>query len=97
MNKQYVMPETTDEKFLKAYDMASKTTQKFAPDVMLHFYAYYKKATQVNGFYVPPTNEGDLRNAFKINALLQVKNLTKQEAREKYVELVEEHIGEVTE
>jgi acyl-CoA-binding protein len=90
------MPETTDEKFLKAYDMASKTDQKFAPDVMLHFYAYFKRATQANGFYITPTNGGDLRDAFKTNALLQVKDLTKQEAREKYVELVEEHIGEVT-
>ncbi|MBI6115749.1 acyl-CoA-binding protein [Salegentibacter maritimus] len=90
------MSYTTEEKFLKAYEMASKTTQKFAPDIMLHFYAYYKKATQVNGFYAPPMSEGDIRNAFKVNALLQIKNISKQEAREKYIELVEEHIGEVT-
>jgi len=90
------MPETTEEKFLEAYKMASKTNRKFAPDIMLHFYAYYKRATKSNGFYIPPTNEGDLRDAFKINALLQVKDLSKQEAREKYVKLVEEHIGEVS-
>ncbi|MBE7640409.1 acyl-CoA-binding protein [Salegentibacter sp. BLCTC] len=90
------MSYTTEEKFLKAYEMACKTTQKFAPDIMLHFYAYYKKATQVNGFYAPPMSEGDIRNAFKVNALLQIKNISKQEAREKYIELVEEHIGEVT-
>jgi len=90
------MPGITEEKFIEAYKMASKTNQKFAPDVMLHFYAYYKRATQSNGFYIPPTNEGDLRDAFKINALLQVKDLSTQEAREKYVELVEEHIGEVS-
>lgn len=87
----------TEEKFLKAYKMASKTEEKFAPDVMLHFYAYYKRATQANGFYIPPTNEGDLRSAFKINALVQVKNLSKQQAREKYIALVEEHIGEIEE
>ncbi|MFZ0488794.1 MAG: acyl-CoA-binding protein [Salegentibacter sp.] len=80
---------------MKAYQMASSTNQKFPPDVLLHFYAYYKRATEKNGFYIPPTNEGDLRSAFKINALVQVKDLTKQEAQIKYIELVEEHIGEI--
>ena len=93
--KDRIMPNETTEKFLKAYQMASSTNQKFPPDVLLHFYAYYKRATEKNGFYIPPTNEGDLRSAFKINALVQVKDLTKQEAQIKYIELVEEHIGEI--
>jgi len=91
------MPKPTEDKFLKAYDMANKTEQKFAPDVLLYFYAYYKRATQTNGFYITPTDEGDLRSAFKINALVQVKNLSKHEARLKYIELVEDHIGEIVE
>ncbi|MFD1096684.1 acyl-CoA-binding protein [Salegentibacter chungangensis] len=91
------MPEETKEKFLKAYEMASNTSQKFPQDVLLHFYAYYKRATQKNGFYIPPTNEGDLRSAFKINALVQVKDLSKTEAQQKYIELVEEHIGKIPE
>ena len=84
-------------KFLKAYDMASNTKQQFPPDVLLHFYALYKRATEKNGFYVPPTNKGDLRSAFKINALVQVKNLSKKEAKERYIELVEQHIGVIPE
>ena len=84
-------------KFLKAYDMASSTTQQFPPDVLLHFYALYKRATEKNGFYITPTNQGDLRSAFKINALLQVKNMTKKEAENKYIEMVETHIGEIPE
>lgn len=91
------MPEETNIKFLKAYEMASNTTLRFPPDVLLHFYAFYKRATEKNGFYIPPTNEGDLRNAFKINALVQVKNLSRQEAQQKYIELVEEHIGKIPE
>ncbi len=75
--------------------MASNTEQQFPPDVLLHFYALYKRATEQNGFYIPPTNKGDLRSAFKINALVQVKDLSKKEARERYIELVETHIGEV--
>ena len=39
--------------------------------------------------------EEDLRNGFKANALLQIENLTKHEAREKYIEMVEKYIGEV--
>ncbi|WP_373057006.1 acyl-CoA-binding protein [Zunongwangia sp. H14] len=90
-----MMPEDLDKKFRKAYRMVSKTKQKFPPDVLLHFYAYYKRATEKNGFYIPPTSEGDLRSAFKVNALVQVKNLSKEEAQEKYIALVEENIGSI--
>lgn len=82
-------------KFLKAYEMASNTNQQFPPDVLLHFYALYKRATEKNGFYIPPTNQGDLRSAFKINALVQVKDLSKEEAQRRYIELVEHHIGTI--
>ena len=84
-----------NEKFLKAYEMASSTDQQFPPDVLLHFYALYKRATEKNGFYIPPTNQGDLRSAFKINALVQVKDLSKKQAEQQYIELVEFHIGEI--
>jgi len=84
-----------NEKFLKAYQMASSTDQQFPPDVLLHFYALYKRATEKNGFYIPPTNQGDLRSAFKINALVQVKDLSKKQAEEQYIELVEFHIGDI--
>ena len=90
------MAENNNSRFLKAYDMASNTSQQFPPDLMLHFYAYYKKATEKNGFYIPPSENGDLRSAFKINALIQVKDLSKEEAQQKYIDLVEEHIGEVS-
>jgi diazepam-binding inhibitor (GABA receptor modulating acyl-CoA-binding protein) len=86
-----------NSKFLKAYEMASSTSQQFPPDVLLHFYALYKRATEKNGFYIPPTNQGDLRSAFKVNALVQVKDLSKEEARKRYIELVEFHIGAVPE
>ncbi|PTX42116.1 acyl-CoA binding protein [Christiangramia gaetbulicola] len=75
--------------------MASSTSKQFPPDVLLHFYALYKRATEKNGFYIPPTDQGDLRNAFKINALVQVKDLSKKEAQKRYIDLVEEHIGEI--
>jgi len=88
------MTKITDTKFLKAYEMASNTSLKFPPDLMLHFYAYYKRATQKNGFYNTANNE-DLLSGFKANALLQVENLSQLEARNKYIEMVEKHIGKI--
>jgi acyl-CoA-binding protein len=88
------MTKITDIKFLKAYEMASNTSLKFPPDIMLHFYAYYKRATQKNGFYATANNK-DLLSGFKANALLQVENLSQQEARNKYIEMVEIHIGKI--
>lgn len=91
------MAEEKNEKFAKAYEMASNTNQQFPPDILLHFYALYKRATEKNGFYIPSSSQGDLRSAFKMNALVQVKNLTKAEAEKLYIELVEEHIGQIPE
>lgn len=88
------MTEVSDHKFSKAYKMACSTQLKFPPDIMLHFYAYYKKATNEKGFYKHRDKE-DLRNGFKANALLQVENLSQEEARVKYVQMVEKYIGEV--
>ncbi|MCM4160006.1 acyl-CoA-binding protein [Antarcticibacterium flavum] len=88
------MTEITDHKFLKAYEMASNTHLRFPPDIMLHFYAYYKRATQLNGFYAPGNDE-DIRQGFKANALLQVKDLSREEAKKKYIQMVEKYIGEV--
>ena len=74
--------------------MASNTKLRFPPDIMLHFYAYYKRATHKDGFYTPGNNK-DIHNGFKANALLQVENLSQAEAKDKYVEMVEKFIGKV--
>lgn len=80
-----------DLAFQEAYVRANRTTQKFPPDVMLQFYAYYKQATENSGIYAP-SGEMDIKNAFKLNALLQVKGLSRTEAKLKYIELVNQHI-----
>ncbi|OED44294.1 acyl-CoA-binding protein [Flavobacteriaceae bacterium (ex Bugula neritina AB1)] len=79
--------------FLKAFEKASNTKTQLPPDVMLHFYAYYKQATHTEGFYTP-SGDNEIRNAFKLNALFQVKNLTPDEAKLKYIELVDKYITE---
>lgn len=73
------------KQFLEAFERVGASTQEFPPDVLLQFYALYKQATQKNTF---SHNEGEheLVSAFKLNALLQVKHMTSDEAKEAYIE-----------
>jgi acyl-CoA-binding protein len=79
-----------DKRFRKAFEIASSMTQKLPPDIMLQFYAYYKQATIDTPFY-NPSGDNELRNAFKLNAWFQVSQLTPEEAKKKYIELVEKY------
>ena len=79
-----------DKRFEKAFEIASAMTKKLPPDVMLQFYAYYKQATLDTPFYNPSGNN-EIRNAFKLNAWFQVNNLSTEEAKKKYIELVEKY------
>lgn len=80
-------------RFLKAFEVANSMDNIDIPiDLRLQFYAYYKQAsTDTIGFY--STNDPDsMRNAFKMNAILQVQNLNPEEAKEAYINLVNETI-----
>ncbi|TVZ27399.1 acyl-CoA-binding protein [Gillisia sp. Hel_I_86] len=88
------MTDSSDQKFLKAYEMANNTSLRFPPDIMLHFYAYYKRATTLNGSY-NTKDEEDVRSGFKANALVQVEQLSQLEAKQKYIEMVEKYIGQI--
>ena len=85
----------TDEElhtaFEKAYEKASKTNIQLPPDIMLHLYAYYKHAKHSESFYTP-SGDSEIRNAFKLNALFQVKDLSREEAMERYIETVNKYI-----
>lgn len=85
--------QTLDREFKEAYEKASNTKLRFPPDLMLHFYAYYKRATDDNAHYqLTSLNRSELVSAFKMNALFQVKNLTKAQAKQKYIDLVKKYI-----
>ena len=77
--------------FEEAYLTACKTDIKLPPDVMLQFYAYYKQATRGNN-YEEPSGEVQLRNAFKLNAWLQLNHLSENEAKKEYIKLVNKHL-----
>ena len=79
-----------DKKFNKAFEIASAMTEPLPPDVMLRFYAFYKIATINNTMHMPSGNSV-LRNGFKLNALFQFKHLSADQAKEKYIELVEKY------
>lgn len=79
-----------DRKFTKAFDIASAMTDKLPSDVMLRFYAYYKHATSKDSFE-QPSGTSEVRNAFKLNAWFQINNISTDEAKLKYIELVEKY------
>lgn len=80
--------KSLDERFEIAYAMANAMTEKLPPDVMLKFYAYYKQATKGKN-YTEASGDHPLRSAFKLNAWIQLNKLSEEEAKEKYIELVE--------
>ena len=85
------MGKDLDKKFEEAYDISSTTNEKLPPDVMLQFYAYYKQATKGNN-YEDPSGSVELRNAFKLNAWFQLNHLTEEEAKIKYINLVNQYL-----
>lgn len=77
-----------DKRFEKAFQIASDMTQKLPPDIMLKFYAYYKQATKKES-YSRSSGNSPLREAFKLNAWFQINSISEEEAKKKYIELVE--------
>ncbi len=82
-----------DKRFEEAVNRATNTDLVFPPDVRLYFYAYYKRAlgNHRNGRELEDGNT--LVNAFKLNAIFQVRNISVEEAKTKYIELVNKYIS----
>lgn len=83
-----------NQRFEEAVELASNTGREFPPDLRLYFYAYYKRALG-NHRDDRQIDDGNtaLVNAFKMNALFQVRNISEEEAKEKYIELVNRHVS----
>lgn len=75
-----------DTLFAEAFEKASTMTEALPQDVMLRIYAYYKQAT--SGDIQIFNQSFDLRNAFKMNAWMQVRHLTPDEAKKLYIETI---------
>lgn len=77
--------------FEEAFKRVSEASQEFPPDVLLKFYALYKQATQGQRF-TSQDGEHELVSAFKMNAILQVKHLSADDAKEAYIKLANTYV-----
>ena len=78
-------PEELDITFEDAVDRINNHTELFPADFLLRLYAYYKKATNN---YERPSSRTPIINAFKTNALFQIKNISESDAKKTYIDLV---------
>lgn len=75
--------------FDEAFANAQLIPQESVPqDMQLVLYGLYKQATSESTNSLHFQNPQDLRNAFKLNAWMQVKHLKVDEAKEKYIEII---------
>ncbi|MFK5971897.1 MAG: acyl-CoA-binding protein [Flavobacteriaceae bacterium] len=79
--------------FLKEVEYISNYTKALPADLLLKLYAYYKIA---NKNFNDPGSSMPLINAFKANALIQAKDINRQEAMKKYIKLVRNQIKKST-
>lgn len=71
--------------FEEAVSKINNHNEPFPADILLRLYAYYKVATRD---YSSPASKTPLINAFKANALFQIKDIDSNEAKQLYVECV---------
>lgn len=74
-----------DIEFEESVERINNFTEAFPADLLLRLYAYFKKATNN---YETPSSSKPIINAFKTNALFQVKDITQDEAKRIYIDLV---------
>lgn len=83
--------EELDKAFQEAFEKASAEEQSLVPlELQLRLYAYYKRAIDEPYVSNRSFQTNDLRSGFKMNAIIQAQQLTKREAKEGYVEIIEE-------
>lgn len=76
--------------FLEAIEVANTIPQASLPqDVQLRCYAYYKQATFGSLGSINYSNF-DVRDAFKNNAWLQISNISEDEAKQLYIDIINE-------
>lgn len=75
-------------KFREAVDRINAHDEPFPADTLLKLYAYYKKATNDYG---RPSSRDPLINAFKTNALFQAENIDQDQAKQQYIDLVDNY------
>ena len=75
--------------FEKAVEFMNSHTEAMPADLLLKLYAYYKIA---NKNYNNPGSNTPLINAFKANALIQAKDINREQAMKAYIKLVKKEV-----
>ncbi|UOK41280.1 MULTISPECIES: acyl-CoA-binding protein [Flavobacterium] len=90
------MGKNLDILFDEAFKNAQLIPQASVPiDMQLILYGLYKQATTDDSarFYFRQESQ-NLRSAFKLNAWMQVNHLTTDEAKKKYIEIINKLLKE---
>ncbi|MEJ2163558.1 MAG: acyl-CoA-binding protein [Robiginitalea sp.] len=72
--------------FQEAVAFINEYDRLIPADLLLKLYAYYKIANQN---FNNPGSKTPLINAFKVNALIQARDISPEEAMQEYIDLVE--------
>jgi acyl-CoA-binding protein len=75
--------------FAKAVEFVNNYTEPMPADLLLKLYAFYKIA---NKNYSNPGSNTPLINAFKANALIQARNMSREDAMKAYIKLVKKEV-----
>lgn len=81
--------EKLNRDFETAVAFVNSYTEPLPADLLLKLYAYYKIANKNQNH---PGSRTPLINAFKANALIQAKNISREKAMKEYVKLVKKEI-----
>ncbi len=76
--------------FKAAVTFVNNYTSPLPADLLLKLYAYYKIASQNQNH---PGSTTPLINAFKANALIQARNIGRQQAMKEYIKLVKKELN----
>ncbi len=77
-----------NKEFEDAVKRVNAHKEPFPADILLRMYAYYKKATNDYG---RPSSRTPIINAFKTNALFQAKDISEDEAKRIYIDIVNDY------
>lgn len=81
--------------FNEAFANAQLIPQESVPqDMQLVLYGLYKQATSETTTPLMFQNPQDIINAFKLNAWMQVKHLTVEEAKSEYIRIINKLLEE---
>lgn len=75
--------------FSNAVAFVNGYSEPLPADLLLKLYAYYKIANENQNH---PGSRTPLINAFKANALIQAKNVSRTEAMRRYIKLVKKEL-----